>query len=260
MRGKSNQNTLTLRLDKLTNLKKDKKMEKKFSVTDTISRAVDVVKEHAAYLILTPLLFWVANNITGSSSASGLTGIYMSAIPQIADGTIDWEALSRQISEAQAGMLFTPTFWISILLSWLLSIFYQVGYMRFQLQAIDGNQLEANGFVTRFETYVQYFFTSLACGAIIVTGTLLCILPGIYLGVRLWLAPYYVVDRGMSCSDALKTCWHDMQGNWLTVFMGGILLLLIGIGGWLLCCVGALFTTPLVAVAAALIYREISKD
>ena len=44
-------------------------------------------------------------------------------------------------------------------------------------------------------------------------GLLLFIVPGIIFGLRLVLAPYFIVDRDMSAMDAYKASWHATKGN-----------------------------------------------
>jgi len=49
-------------------------------------------------------------------------------------------------------------------------------------------------------------------------GTLLLVVPGIYLAVRLSLAPVACVVDGEGAVDSLATSWEDAQGNLLKLF------------------------------------------
>lgn len=235
-------------------------MENKFNIPDTISRAIDILKENAAFLILTPVLYWVASNMVGNVGSAGITNELCSSLLAVTRGEMSAEELAATVNSAQLSLFFSPFFWFGILLTWVLQVFYKVGYMRFQLQAIDNKELSANSFCTKLDIYLQYFLTTLCYGIIVCAGTMLCVLPGIYLAIRLLLAPYYVIDRQMDCMTAIKTCWNDMSGQWWMLLLALLLFLLINIGGFMACCVGLLVTQPITELASALIYRSISSD
>lgn len=88
-------------------------------------------------------------------------------------------------------------------------------------------------------------------------GTLLLILPGIYLGVAYLLAMALVVERGLSPWQAMEASRQAIGQHWFKVF--GLLLLL---GAILLVSalplgIGLIWSLPLSVAALGVLYREI---
>lgn len=82
-----------------------------------------------------------------------------------------------------------------------------------------------------------------------------------YLGGRLILVFPLVVERGYGPMQAIKTSWNVTQPYqwWLTLFV--FVTQVINGVGWLLCFVGALFSTPLShAMIGAAIYMLFGED
>lgn len=81
---------------------------------------------------------------------------------------------------------------------------------------------------------------------------------GIYVGMSLLWAMYVLIDTDSTPISCLKMSWDMMQGNYIAVFvlnfLGAVLIML----GFLMCCVGALFTAPLVVIIQAVTYDHLS--
>ena len=76
-------------------------------------------------------------------------------------------------------------------------------------------------------------------------GLIALIIPGIYVGVRLYFSPQAVVAEGNGAFDALRRSWALVEGSWWRVL--GIALLMSILAGLLAAVLGA----PVAAAAAA---------
>ena len=65
-------------------------------------------------------------------------------------------------------------------------------------------------------------------GILVSIGTVLLIVPGIFLFVSLVLWSIYVIDRNVNFLEGLKSAWRDTKGEKLRIFA---VLLIVGIGG-----------------------------
>jgi hypothetical protein len=84
------------------------------------------------------------------------------------------------------------------------------------------------------------------------------IIPGIIVSLGLSFAQFYIVDQNMGPIDALKASWEATKGHKLQLFLFGLVAILMMIGGYLACCIGAFVALPLVMIAWATIYTRIS--
>lgn len=121
---------------------------------------------------------------------------------------------------------------------------------------------------------VPLILGSLLFFVIIMAGSLLLIIPGIYLGVRLGFMFYSMVLEELDPVAALKSSWDLVKGHWWTVFLPSLLLVLmlliplVIIGLLLLATpIGGLVTTvlstawiPVFVVLYTLLYRTLKQQ
>jgi len=86
---------------------------------------------------------------------------------------------------------------------------------------------------------------------------LLCIIPGIYLGVCWMFTLPLVIDKKMEFWPAMGLSRKMVNKHWWGIFGFLIVCCLINLGGILLCCVGAFFTAAIVFAALTLAYEDI---
>lgn len=138
-----------------------------------------------------------------------------------------------------------------------------VGLIRMVLQIIKGvcDELSFDAFNTKLSTYVKYIVVQFLVNLIIVIGTLLCIVPGIFFSIRLNFATYCLLDdpeRGII--ESIKMSWNMTRGNFWRIFGFHIVAIGIGILGLLCCCVGIFAALAWLFFAEALIYFALKPD
>lgn len=120
-----------------------------------------------------------------------------------------------------------------------------------------GEQTEFNDFFKGFEFFGPLVIASILTTIFIVIGTILLILPGIFLGVALAFVAPIIIFSGMEFWPAIQTSMSLIKKDWFAFFGFFILLGLINILGFLLLGVGLLVTIPATYCAIYAAYEDI---
>ena len=101
--------------------------------------------------------------------------------------------------------------------------------------------------------FLAGLITSLLTGV----GFMLCILPGIYLGVAWIFTEALVIDKKLEFWPAMELSRKVVSGHWWSF----LLMLLVAFGlslvGLLVCCVGIYVAQPVILAALAYAYEDI---
>lgn len=89
--------------------------------------------------------------------------------------------------------------------------------------------------------------------------TFLLITPGIIVGLRLSMFKYYVIEKNMSPVDSLKASWELTRGKTFDLFLFALARLGVVILGLLVFLVGVLVAVPVVEIAKAKVYKDLSR-
>ena len=204
---------------------------KKLSIGDIVSRAWDLAVKHWPIFVLFTLV---------QSLFSGL-GINLDPVAYSQAITNHDPELIREAFQVNYPML-TIAALIGIYLGFILLKMYvsahQTGrpYTAFgDVFKVDINQLAI------------YFCVELVYALIVVCGIFLCILPGIWLGVRLWYAPLLAATQGATFSEAFTKSWEMTRGHFWELFLMSLTMIGIAILGFCACFVGVFFAEVIVS-------------
>lgn len=89
-------------------------------------------------------------------------------------------------------------------------------------------------------------------------GTVLLVVPGIYVGLGLGFCTTVIVDRDVGAMEGLRESWRLMNGQRMGVLGFYFASMLLAIGGLLACCVGLMVVIPWIGVAFSVIYLRAS--
>ncbi len=82
------------------------------------------------------------------------------------------------------------------------------------LADVKGQKLDVQkAFSEAFSFWLKMFILDLFIGLSILVSFLLLIIPFFFVLPRLVLAPYYLIDKKLSPSDAYKASWHGTKGH-----------------------------------------------
>ena len=122
---------------------------------------------------------------------------------------------------------------------------------------LQGKTPEFRDFFAGFQYLLPLMLLSLVAGLFIGIGTLLLIIPGVYLAVAYMFASYLVVDRRLDFWPAMELSRHTLNPRWFGFFAFMLLLVLLNLAGALLLGVGLLVTIPVSFCAVTVAYAEI---
>lgn len=112
------------------------------------------------------------------------------------------------------------------------------------------------GFDSR-ELYIDIILTNIMVVVMVIIGFICLVLPGIYVGCRIFLAPYLVIDKGLAPRQAIGASWELTRDFWPNVLGLGIIAFLMMIGGLVLLIVGMIPAFAWIKAMFAAFYQQV---
>ena len=201
---------------------------KQFSIGDIVSRAWDLAVRHWPIFVLLSLVTSLTSGIGFHYDTATLTSLGNNPDPQLVA-----EAIRQSFT-------FSPWIIVSVLLS------IYLGYVALNLY-VNAYCL-GRPYLTMSEAFkvdinqlAIFFAAELVYGLLVAFGLCLCILPGIYLAIRLWYVPLLTATQGATFGEAFRRSWEMTRGNVWNLFLMGLTMIGIAILGFCACFVGIYF-------------------
>ena len=86
---------------------------------------------------------------------------------------------------------------------------------------------------------------------------LICAIPATYLGMCWKFTLPLIIDKQIDFATAMKASWKMVNKHWWLVFGLALLIDLLNLAGFCLCCVGLIFSVPIGIAALMLAYETI---
>jgi uncharacterized membrane protein len=211
---------------------------------DAIGRAFNLVQSRFGTWILISFVYFAV--YMGINLVVGFAGT-------LVQGAL----LSLAQDDLTRGIILFVYLAMSQTVSIVLSSFFTGGFFLAALKHAKGHTFGVEDLFGASGVLVALIVSSLLVSLAILAGSLFCLIPGIYIGVRLALTTPLIVDRGLSATEAMTWSWRAMGGNVLTTFFIGFCLVVILVISVLLCCVPILFTMPVFYMAFVVIYLDL---
>lgn len=137
-----------------------------------------------------------------------------------------------------------------------------IALCRYVRKSVDDEDVDFKELInSSAKVYVMFFIKWLLFCLAVGIGTMLCVLPGIYLFVRLVFVPYIAANEPeLSVSETFSKSMNLTKNKFWDLFGYGIVAFLIENSGYLLCCVGRNFTSPLSIVFMGVVYKELVQE
>jgi uncharacterized membrane protein len=116
---------------------------------------------------------------------------------------------------------------------------------------------EFRDFFTGFQYFLPLLLLSLVAGVFIAIGTMLLVIPGLYLIIAYMFASYLVVDRGLDFWPAMELSRRTVHPRWFGYFSFALLVVLLNLAGAVALGVGLLVTIPLSFCAVTAAYADL---
>lgn len=218
------------------------------SVGDVFDQAWQLTKRHG--LLLAVFLF-VLSIVTSGVQFPFYPSGYWEAV---FSGNVDRIA---RMEEMNASFNFGTG------ISFIIAVVAQLGFLVTLLRLARGNNrsLDFSSFAAPLVTYLKYVASSLLLGLIVAVGLVLCVLPGIYLAIRLGFAPLRILDRPETeIIESLRYSWDITKGHEMSIFLLGIVGFVVALAGILLCCIGYYYTAVISEFAFVITYLILTGD
>ena len=122
---------------------------------------------------------------------------------------------------------------------------------------LHGQTPEFRDFFAGFQYFLPLLLLSLVAGLFIAIGTMLLVIPGLYLIVAYMFASYLVVDRRLDFWPAMELSRRTVHPRWFSYFAFVLLVALLNLAGAVALGVGLLVTIPLSFCAVTAAYADI---
>lgn len=141
----------------------------------------------------------------------------------------------------------------------ILGAAFSLGYMKMCLDAIDGNEPSLTAFSETFRIILPYIGLSFLIALIVISGVILLVIPGIYLGIRLQFAPLCMIE-GAGIMEALKKSWKLTKGNILKLVLLYLVCFGLVLAGLIVLIVGVFVSAVWCQLILVQTYRQLQQD
>ncbi len=161
-----------------------------------------------------------------------------------------------------SGVNIIATFILSVMTA-LIQAFSYSGYYYVAMKQLRGEQFSVGDFFAGMKNIVQVLIvTGILAAAQFVVGLIFCIgsilslvISVAAMGLLLFTYPL-IVDRNMGAIDAVKASLDVTKQNPVMFILFGIVAHLVGGIGIVVCCIGVIFTAPLLITTVSCAYRD----
>ena len=144
----------------------------------------------------------------------------------------------------------------------IIYLYVSIALYRYVKKIVDDEDVDFKELLnSSVKVYGMFFVKSLLYGLAVELGLMLCVLPGIYLAVRLAFVEYIAANEPeLSVSETFSKSMNLTKDKFWDLLGYGIVAILIVLSGYLLCFVGYLFTAPLSIVFMGVVYKELVQE
>ena len=150
------------------------------------------------------------------------------------------------------GLAFVPV------VGWVVGIVILGGLDYMLIRRIRGEVVQVGDVFAGFNlAFLQLTLAGLVKWLLTTLGVMLCILPGIYLGVGYVFALPLVIDKKMEFWPAMEVSRRVVHRHWWSTFALVIVVALLAGVGLLACLIGAFVTFPVAGASLMYVYEDL---
>jgi len=219
------------------------------NIEQALDQSWALFKKHWLGLSLLYLVYMVVASIVSSICDGGQSLETLNAIKEQ-----NWGALVN----SQGGSSFGS------ILSAAVGILFSIGAYNLVLRLMRGSVSEVSVSTTsqayslEGSRWIQIFLGGLLMTVAIMVGLICCIIPGIYLALRLQFTIFMMLDNPeLKPVDAVKASWNLTQGSAGQLFLAALVQIVIAIVGIVCCFVGVLPASAFCILFDAYLYAQL---
>ncbi len=198
----------------------------------------------------------VYQNNLGLAVGLGLLVVVVNMLAALPQNILNFVNPQAELDDAVLGVAL----FASLVLSWGVQFWTTAGYARCMLKLARGDVPK----VSELFSGRRWFWRTVGGGIVFSLATglgfMACVIPGIFLMLRLWPYLYFIVDEDDGVIDSLNRAFNLTQNQYALGLLLGLSYVGLHLGGLLLCCVGVLFTSPLASLLVAMTYQALRID
>ena len=135
----------------------------------------------------------------------------------------------------------------------------QLFVIRATLMIVRGEPLDASK-VMSTDRLGSFIVGAIIVAVLTFVGFILCILPGIAVGIFALFWGYFLVDKDLSPIEAITASFNLVKDNFGPVIVFWLLTILITIAGAIVCGVGLIVAIPVVVIATGYMYMRLQNQ
>jgi uncharacterized membrane protein len=139
-----------------------------------------------------------------------------------------------------------------------LDAFLYTGLWRISLDAARGERPEFSLLFTGGNRFPAMLGTFWLLFLVVGFGYACLVVPGVILGLGLWMSMLFVVDQEMGPIEAMKASWSATMGQKGRLSLFALFAFAMMIAGYIACFVGIIVVIPILSVASAILYLRLS--
>jgi uncharacterized membrane protein len=144
--------------------------------------------------------------------------------------------------------------WITIV---LLAPPLMVGFIRFNAKCVRGQPATLGDCFSGFDLFGTSLLTYILMVLLVLVGTLLCILPGIYLAISYIFAWNLMAERRGTAWECLEMSRQAVTAHWGWALLLLVVGSLLAYAGLIACIIGVLVTMPFYGLMLATAYDRL---
>jgi len=167
--------------------------------------------------------------------------------------------IANQLSAVAGALAGDPVaFYVCIVLGWctgqLFALWLNIGLAMLFLDVARGREASLGTLFRGGSCYLAVLLAGILVSLINLGGLLLFIVPGIIFALMFSQFFYLIVDRNVGVIESLELSKQITYGNKLMIFVLWLLATALILLGFVMCCIGVVFTAPLVSLMYAVAY------
>ena len=142
----------------------------------------------------------------------------------------------------------------------IISTIVGIGLYNLALGLMSGryNEVTFDAFKLPFATYLKVFVVSFIVGIIGIVALFFCVIPFFFVAPRLILAPVYQVENPEAgIIESISAAWKMTSDNTMSMLGLGIVMVGVGIVGFLCCCIGVYFAEAIQLFVMIAAYNQL---
>ena len=225
------------------------------TLNNVLKDAWEIGKKNCGFLILFGLVSAICSSLTSRSDGQNSIKV----LKKITEGDMQ---VADALQELSKNSPMSSVDIILLIIGVLLSIYISIALYRYVKKIVDEEDIDFKELInSSAKVYGMFFVKNLLLYLAVGLGLMLCVLPGIYLAVRLTFVQYIAANEPeLSVSETFSKSMNLTKGRFWQLLGYGIVACIIVLAGLLLCCVGVLFTEPLAYVFMGVVYKELVQE